>query len=67
MTRETIRAYNGTIIGFIDTDTTGDKIVRDSRGRLVGRYNKASNMTLDHAGRFLYRGDQSPLLLSKQK
>ena len=30
MTRETIRAYNGTIIGFIDTDTTGDKIVRAS-------------------------------------
>lgn len=64
--RQPIRAFNGRTIGYIDTLPNGDKEIRDSSGRYLGKYDKKLDMTKDYAGRLLYRGDQSPMLLVKK-
>ena len=64
--RETVREFNGRIIGFIDTLPSGDKEVRDYSGRLLGRYDKKNNLVRDFSGRILYRGDQSSMLLNRK-
>ena len=63
--RDKIKDWTGKIIGFIETDSvTGNKIVRDFHGRILGRYIKKINQTQDFYGRLVARGDQSAMLLS---
>ena len=47
---------------MIEINERGDKIVRDSRGRYLGRYDVLTNTTMDPMGRFLYKGDQASIL-----
>ncbi len=63
----TIRDFTGKIIGFIETDTLGNKIVRDFYGRIVGKYDKKTDTTRDFYGRIIARGDQSPMMLNYKK
>ena len=65
--KEVIRAFNGKIIGSIETDTKGNKIIRDFYGKILGRYNKEQNVTRDFYGKIIARGDQSAMLLSLVK
>ena len=58
-----IKEFSGKIIGFIDLEHTGDKIVRDFYGRILGRYDKKFDVTRDFYGRIVARGDQSSLLI----
>lgn len=62
--RETVRSFNNRIIGFIDTLPNGDKEVRDSYNRYLGKYDKHLNVTRDSMGRMLYKGDQSSMLFN---
>ena len=62
--REFIREINGRLIGYIDILPNGDKEIRDKYCRYLGRYDKQSDATRDHAGRYLYRGDQSSMLFN---
>ncbi len=64
--REAIRSFNGRVIGYIDTLPNGDKEIRDSSGRYLGKFDKHMNATKDYAGRLLYRGDQSSMLLNRK-
>jgi len=61
--RETIREFNGSIIGYIDTESNGDKTVKDFSGRILGYYRRSSDTTTNFSGRILYRGDMSAALL----
>lgn len=66
--KQPIREWNGNIIGWVETDSiTGDKIIRDFYGRILGKYDKKFNVTRDFYGRVLYKGDQSGLLLQIKK
>lgn len=66
--KQPIREWNGKIIGWVETDSiTGDKIIRDFYGRILGKYDKKFNVTRDFYGRVLYKGDQSGLLLQIKK
>ena len=65
MITDTIKDFYGRIIGYIETDNKGNKIVRDFHRRVLGRYDKASNTTRDFYGRIVARGDQSAMLLNK--
>ena len=57
--KQPIREWNGKIIGWVETDSiTGDKIIRDFYGRILGKYDKKFNVTRDFYGRVLYKGDQ---------
>lgn len=64
--RDKVKDYTGKIIGFIDYDTfTGDKVVRDFYGRILGRYRKRLNITQDFYGRTVAKGDRVMMLLNK--
>lgn len=63
MQEEIIREFSGKIIGYIQIDNKGNKVVRDFYRRILGKYDKASNTTRDFYGRIIARGDQSSMLL----
>ena len=63
MNRETIKDYSGRIIGYIETESNGDKKVTDFSGRILGYYRKSQNTTVDFCGRIKYYGDMSGALL----
>lgn len=63
MQEEIIREFSGKIIGYIQIDDKGNKIVRDFYRRILGKYDKASNTTRDFYGRIVARGDQSSMML----
>ena len=61
--RTSIREFSGKIIGYVDLDTTCDKIVRDFYGKILGRYDKKQNVTRDFYGKIIAYGDQAAMLL----
>ena len=62
--RDKVKNWQGKIIGFIDTDTaTGNKVVRDFYGRILGKYNKKLNITQDFYGRQVAKGDRLSIFL----
>lgn len=62
---ETIRDFNGRVIGKVETDKNGNRTVRDFYGRVLGKYFKKSNLTKDFYGRIVARGDSCMLLLNR--
>ena len=64
MARETIKAFSGRIIGYIDTKPNGDKQVSSWTGKILGYYIKSQDVTRDFYGRIVARGDASGMLLS---
>lgn len=65
--RDTIKDWRGKVLGFIDTYSNGDKVIRDFNLRILGRYDKKLDVTKDFYGRVLAKGDQLPMLLSQAK
>ena len=63
MGKETIAEYSGRVIGTIETDSSGNKTVRNFSGTILGYYKKSMNATTDYTGKILYRGDASAALL----
>lgn len=61
---ERILDWRGKVIGRIDTDHEGNKLVKDFYGRVKGKYNKKANVTTDFYGRKIAKGDQCGLLLN---
>ena len=59
-----IRDWSGMIIGKIETDSKGNKTVRDFYGRILGRYDAACNVTREFTGRVIAKGDASAMLLN---
>lgn len=64
---ERITNFYNQCIGTIETDGRGDKIVKDFYGRILGKYEKSSNLTKDFYGKILYHGDMSAALLVLNK
>ena len=65
--QEILRDFYGKIIGYIETDNIGNKVIRDKYRKILGRYDKKSNVTRDFYGRIVGRGDQSSILFLKDK
>lgn len=57
MAKETLRDWTGKIIGFVETDSSGNKVLRDFYGRILGKYDKPMNVTRDFYGRVVGKGD----------
>jgi uncharacterized protein YvpB len=60
---QTIRDFSGKIVGYIETDSQGNKIVRDFYRVILGKYDKKNNVTRDFYGKIIARGDASASLI----
>ena len=66
--KEKVKDWRGKIIGFIEEDTTtGNRVVRDFYGRILGKYIKKLDLTRDFYGRQVARGDKLLMLLNREK
>ncbi len=57
MKKEPIKDWTGKILGFMETDSRGNKILRDFYGNILGKYDKGLNVTRDFYGRQVGKGD----------
>lgn len=57
MAKEAIKDWQGKILGWVETESNGNKILRDFPGRILGKYNRALNITQDFYGRKVGNGD----------
>lgn len=62
-----IRDFHNKIIGSIETDEQGNKIVRDFYNKILGRYFVKTNLTTDFYGRIVARGDHTSALLNMNR
>lgn len=65
--KDIIRDRSGKILGYIETDHLGNKVVRDFYGRILGRYSKMNKLTKDFYGRIVAQGDATAGLLYRKK
>lgn len=61
--RETIREFDGRIIGYMDYESNGNIVVRDFYGKILGKYDKSQDVTMDAGGRILFRGNMAGSLI----
>ena len=59
-----IRDASLKIIGKIDVEPNGDKVIRNFYGTILGKYNAARDITYDFYGRIVAHGDASGMLIS---
>ena len=61
---QTIRDFYGRIVGYIEEDNQGNKIVRDFYRVILGKYDKRQNITRDFYGRIIAKGDACSSLIN---
>ena len=61
--KEPIKDWTGKILGFVETDGSGNKVLRDFYGSILGKYNKSLDITQDFYGRQVGKGDVLMTLL----
>ena len=59
MNKEIIRDFYNRIIGYIETDSRGNKTVRDFYNRILGYYDAGQNVTRDFYNRIIAKGDSA--------
>lgn len=64
---QTIRDFYNRILGYIETDAQGNKIVKDFYKRILGKYDKKHDVTRDFYNRIIGKGDLSTMLLNNKK
>lgn len=65
MATEWIKNAQGLVIARIDTESNGNKYIRDQHGRVLGKYNKSTNITTDVYGRLVARGECLTMLIGR--
>lgn len=63
MSEIVIKDYYGKMIGRIEEQPNGDKVVRDYYGMIKGYYRKSQNITVDYYGKLVAQGDVASSLL----
>jgi len=61
--RVPIKDWRGKILGFTETDTCGNIILRNFHGQILGKYNKQLDITQDFYGRQVAKGNCIMMLL----
>lgn len=57
MKKTYIRAFNGKIMGSVEEQPNGDKILKNFYGKPLGKYEKRTDLTKDFYGRVIAKGD----------
>ena len=55
--KESIRDFHGRIVGYIESDGSGSKTVRNFQNVILGYYDAGSDTTRDFQRRIIARGD----------
>lgn len=63
--KEPIKLFSGYIIGYIETDSRGNKTVTNYAGQILGYYKADRNVTTNFAGQVLYFGDMASSFLKQ--
>ena len=63
---EVIKDWTGKIIGYVQTDESGNKTLKDFYKRILGKYDKRLNLTKDFYGKIIAKGDQLLMLLNRR-
>lgn len=61
--KEPIKDWQGKVLGFVETESNGNKTLRDFYGRILGKYDKGRDVTCDFYGRQVGKGDLLMTLL----
>ena len=64
MEKQTIKDFNGKILGTIETDAAGNKTVKAFSGKILGYYKKSINATTNFTGKIIARGDATGMLFN---
>jgi hypothetical protein len=64
MNKIAIQDWTGKILGYVQTNSNGDKTVSNFYGVILGYYRKSQNITTDFYGRMISRGDTAVGLIS---
>ncbi len=67
MKMQTVRDFYNRILGYIETDKDGNKIVRDFYRKILGRYDVKHDVTRDFYNRIIAKGDISASLLNTKR
>lgn len=59
MERQSIRKFNGQIVGYYEVESNGDKTIKDFYGRILGYYKKGRDVTTTFSGVIIAYGDIS--------
>lgn len=57
MNWEPVREFSGRIIGWIETDSHGNQIIRAFSGLIIARYDKDLDVTREFSGRIISKGN----------
>lgn len=57
--RETIKKFSGEIVGYYETDISGNKTVKDFMGRILGYYDSSRDVTMLFNRKVIAYGDVS--------
>ena len=60
-----IRDFYSRIIGYIETDDQGNKVVKDFYRRTLGKYDAKADVTRDFYNRIISKGDITASLLTR--
>ena len=64
MSKEAIKDFYGKTIGWIETLPNGDQQIRNFYMKILGRYDKAQDVTRNFYGNIIARGNQLSMLLA---
>ena len=64
--RMEIRTFNRQIVGTIEVDGSGNKIVKDFYGRILGYYDSSNNATKNFYGQIIAYGDVTGIFFRDQ-
>lgn len=66
MNRDWIKDRNGKVLGYIDTDSNGNKVAKTRDGKVVGYYKEKFGTTTDASGKVISRSDTVVSLIFSQ-
>ena len=57
MAREAVKDWTGKVLGWVDTDSSGNQIVYNFGLRVLAKYDARKNITTDYVGKKLSEGN----------
>ncbi len=64
-TRQQLKDERGRIIGFLDLEPNGRRVMKDASNRIIGHFDPKVNRTFDRNNHLVGSGDLLATLLSK--